>query len=400
MIFQANESIGTCPPQKTECPYQAYALLTGACCHLFTEGICPEIIGVYPDEDLVIASGLGNLPLARGVADRYMQMYGSQRELCCTMSSPNSIFPDGERHPVFPEELLPYGLRGKIVFIIQSFTPQRYMENGEIDLSTGVNELFVELLLMVDAAKRANAAEIHVVIPYCPYLRSDRKELSGEPVAARLLLSTLENLGANTISTLDPHNKQAVFNSVGIPGNVVHTSVLFQQVIRKLYPDYRKLYFAAPDAGAVRMARKYAEAVLADTGINPDSRLVFMFKGRDAITGATNSQGSTGVISGSHILLVDDMAATCGTLVQQAEQALAQGASRVTALAVHGLFLGDAIKRIEESGIDRLITTNTVEQPPQVLKSKKIFVVDTAPLLAEVIHCVLTGIRQTPLFVV
>lgn len=370
---------------------------------VLANGIWPEILTSPTEEDIILACGLGNAPLAKEIARNYQEMYGLRGELCETMKPKNpkdrTIFPDNELKPTFGAVESKTGLRNKIVFIIQSFTPIRISEDGQYDETTGINDRIMELYLMINAAKLAGAKEIHVVLPYAPYMRSDRKDAPKSPIAAALFMKMLEFAGATSITTLDVHNEQIAQGSVNIPVNTIFASYVLVPEIRARYKDLSNTYFLSPDAGAMKRTLKYARMIFGEK--DGRSRVVDLLKDRNPGSGELTSVSAadSGIVPGSDIIMIDDMAATCGTMILQAEDAKRQGAGTLTVIVTHGLLVGGALEKLEAcEAIDKLIITDSIEQPEAVLNSKKIEIVSVARYLAEVIHCVYTGEEQGKFF--
>ncbi len=370
---------------------------------VFAEGIRPKILAFLTKGDLILSCGLGNTPLAQEIAQHYQEMYGLRGELCETMKPKNpkdrTIFPDNELRPTFGAVESKTGLRNKVVFIIQSFTPIRISEDGQYDETTGINDRIMELWLMIDAAKLAGAKEIHVVLPYAPYMRSDRKDAPKSPIAAALFMKILEFVGATSITVLDVHNEQVAQGSVNIPVNTIYASYVLVPEIKARFQDLSNTYFLCPDAGAMKRTLKYARMVFGEK--EGKSRVVDLLKDREPGSGELTSlpSATSGIIPGSNIIMIDDMAATCGTMILQAEEAKEQGAGTITVVVTHGLLVGGALEKLEAcDAIDKLVITDSIEQPEAVLNSKKIKIVPVARYLAEVIHCVYTGEEQGKFF--
>lgn len=369
---------------------------------VLANGISPEVLS-FPEEDLILACGLGNTPLAREIAEHYKIMYGFKGELCETMrplsSKDKTVFPDYELRPKFSAVESQTGLRNKIVFIIQSFTPTRITEDGQYDETTGINDRIMELFLMINAAKLAGAKEIHIILPYAPYMRSDRKDAPKSPIAAALFMKMLEFAGASTITILDVHNEQVAQGSVDIPVNTIFASYVLVPEIKRMFPDLSNTYFLSPDAGSMKRTLKYARMIFGEK--EGRLRVVDLLKDRDPGSGVLTSLSSveSGIVPGSDIIMIDDMAATCGTMLLQAENAKKQGAGTVTVIVTHGLLVGGALEKLEAcDAIDKLVITDSIEQPPEVKNSSKIEIVSVAKYLAEIIHCVYTGEEQGKFF--
>jgi ribose-phosphate pyrophosphokinase len=355
---------------------------------LLEKGLPPDYL--YSDRQLVLACGSGNLQLSKDIAAAYSHKYGLGKDLQETMEPiEQHVFPDGERLPRFS---IP--LRNKAVYIIQSPTPARLTETGQPDLRTGINDLLIELVLMIDAARRASASEINIFLPYGPYMRQDRKTRSGEPISASAILNVLESQGADSVFMLDPHSKQSSGN-ISRPFDLVHASCVFKPVIEELI-DISNLIFLSPDTGGVKMVANYAE-ILCEDEQEITEKIAVVSKIRNPVTGEISSSPPIGVRPGCDVLVIDDIADSCGTLISAAQQAKQAGANKVYAAVVHGLFSGEALDRLHNSDeIEFVLTTNSIDHRPDIREEinkpdGKIKMVDIAPFLADVIHCLYTG---------
>lgn len=278
---------------------------------------------------------------------------------------PISVFSDGEiRVKIEPN------LRRKHVFIIQPTSPPM------------VNDYIMELVLMIDAARRASASEIIAVIPYFGYARQDRKEMPRVPVSASIIAGIIERSGANRILTIDIHSEQQE-GFVSSPWDNLYASYSLIPEIkaRKL----QNLIIAAPDKGGMTRATGYARR-LHSVGV------AIVYKERDVmVNNASQSLAMIGDVSGKNVLLVDDMIDTGGTIINAANFIKERGAISVRAAVAHGLFSADALEKVAKSAIEELIITDTITQREEVVKNPKVTVVSVAPLLAEAIRRIETG---------
>jgi ribose-phosphate pyrophosphokinase len=271
-------------------------------------------------------------------------------------------FPDGEIGIQILESV-----RGKDVFVLQS-------------LARRPNHFLMELLIMVDALKRASARSISAVIPYYAYARQDRKDKPRMPITAKLVANLLEKAGVDRVLTMDLHTEQ-IQGFFDIPVDNLYARPLFVRTFQEL--GLSDLIVVAPDAGSNRMAKKFAEELGTDLAFVDKRRI----SGNRVETGAV-----IGDVSGN-VLIVDDICATGETLKRTAEACIKYGAKRVIAAATHGLFLGDALK---DSGIDCVYTTDTV---PGVRKLPiALHCVSTAQLFAAAIDCVANAKSVSSLF--
>ncbi len=261
-------------------------------------------------------------------------------------------FSDGEMQPIFMESI-----RGASLFIIQS-TP-------------APSDNLMELLLTVDAAKRASAAYITVVIPYFGYARQDRKDRPRVPISAKLVAELIQIAGANRLMTMDLHADQ-LQGFFDIPVDHLQGEVVFKPYIDELCLD--ELTFASPDVGGVKRARAYAKLF--------NARLVICDKHREK---ANEIAGMTviGDVEGANVIIVDDLVDTAGTMCKAAEILMEKGAKSVRALCTHPVLSGNAYENIERSKLVEMIVCDTL---PLRKQSSKIKVLSAAPLFAKAIR--------------
>ncbi|HLU92717.1 MAG TPA: ribose-phosphate pyrophosphokinase [Membranihabitans sp.] len=261
-------------------------------------------------------------------------------------------FSDGEIHPVIQESV-----RGAYVFFIQS-TP-----------SPPAN--IMELLLMIDAAKRASAGYITAVIPYFGYARQDRKDQPRVPISAKLIANLLEAAGANRVMTMDFHADQ-IQGFFDIPVDHLRSEAVFMPYLEKF--DLSNTIFAAPDVGGVKRARKYAKVF--------NTPLVICDKQR-VKANEVASMTVIGEVEGKDVIVVDDLADTAGTLCRAADALVEKGATNVIAICTHPVLSGNAYENIENSKLSRLIVTDTI---PLKQESSKIMVLESSRLFARAIR--------------
>jgi ribose-phosphate pyrophosphokinase len=261
-------------------------------------------------------------------------------------------FSDGEFQPSFEETV-----RGQDVFIIQSTMPP-------------TDNLF-ELLLMIDAAKRASARKIIAVIPYFGFARQDRKDKPRVAIGAKLVANMLMAAGVNRIMTMDLHADQ-IQGFFEVPVDHLYASTLFFEEIQKL--NNGNLIMAAPDAGGAKRANSYAKKI--------DSGLALCHKHRKKANEVAEMT-VIGDVEGKDVILVDDMCDTAGTLTKAADLFMSRGAKSVRAFCTHAVLSGPAYERIEKSALTELIVTDTI---PLKQHSNKIRVLSTADLFADVIR--------------
>jgi ribose-phosphate pyrophosphokinase len=250
-----------------------------------------------------------------------------------------------------------------------------------------VDEHLMELLLMIDAFKRASAARITAVMPYYGYARQDRKDKPRVPISAKVVADLLETAGANRALCLDLHAPQ-IQGYFNVPVDHIYaTPVMLDYFVRK---DLPHLTVIAPDAGGVERARFFAKKV--------DAPLAIMDKRRVDID-VSEVLHVIGDVSGRTALVVDDIVDTAGTLVKTAEALLEQGAKQVFAACTHAVLSGPAIQRISDSGLVEMVVTNSVPLTPAAQKCARIKVLSVAPLLARAIRSIHEEASVSTLFV-
>ncbi len=302
----------------------------------------------------VLLTGTANLPLAKDIA----KILGKDVDETVT------VFSDGEKRIIIPENL-----RRRAVFIIQS-------------TSTPVDENIMELLLMIDAAKRSSAAEVTAVIPYFGYSRQDRKDRPRVPISASLIARLIEFSGADRILTVDIHSDQEA-GFVGIPFDNLYSSYALIPEIKKVFAS--NLVVASPDKGGVTKATFYANLLDADG-------LAIVYKERDVMKkNESHALDMIGEVNGKDVLIVDDMIDTAGTICGAAKLFKSRGAKSVSVAATHGLFSGSASEQIKNSPIDKIFVTDTVPVRKDMLDNPKVKIISIAKLLAEAISCIYNG---------
>ena len=306
------------------------------------------------DNGFVILTGTANIKLAQDVA----KILGKEADETVT------AFSDGEKRIVIPENL-----RRRNVFIIQPTCPP-------------VDESIMELLLIIDAAKRSSASEISAIIPYFGYSRQDRKDKARVPISAALVASLIEYAGTDRILTVDIHSEQEP-GFVKIPWDNLYASYSLFPVLKENFN--KNLVIASPDKGGVLKASFYAEYLNAEG-------IAIVFKERDVQkTNESKALDMIGDVVGKDVLLVDDMIDTAGTICEAVTILKERGAKSVSATATHGIFSGPAPERIAKSALDKVFITDTVPIRKEMLESNKLIVVSVAHLLAEAIKCIYDG---------
>lgn len=265
-----------------------------------------------------------------------------------------STYSDGEFQPSFEESV-----RGTRVFIIGSTHP-------------GSDHL-MEMLLMLDAAKRASARHITAVMPYFGWARQDRKDKPRVPIAAKLVAKMLETAGATRIITMDLHADQ-IQGFFEKPVDHLFASTVFLPYLKKL--NLNDLTIASPDMGGSKRAYAYSKTL--------ESDVVICYKQR-AKANVISHMELIGEVTGKNVVLVDDMVDTAGTLTKAADVMMEKGAKSVRAICTHPILSGKAYERIENSKLEELIVTDSI---PLKQKSAKIKVVSCAGLFGDVMRSV------------
>ncbi len=261
-------------------------------------------------------------------------------------------YSDGEFQPSFEESV-----RGARVFIIGSTNPS--------------SENLMEMLLMLDAAKRASARHITAVIPYFGWARQDRKDKPRVPIGAKLVAKLLEAAGATRIITMDLHADQ-IQGFFEKPVDHMFASTVFLPYLQEL--NLKNLTIASPDMGGSKRAYAYSKFLNSD--------VVICYKQR-AEANVIEHMELIGDVTGKNVVLVDDMVDTAGTLTKAADLMIERGAISVRAIATHALLSGNAYERIENSKLSELIVTDSI---PLKQHSDKVRIISCAELFADVMH--------------
>ena len=296
------------------------------------------------------------------------------REICERLQVPLGQayvgrFPDGEVRLQILENV-----RGADVFVIQP-------------TCRPVNDNLMELLILMDAFRRASAQRITAVIPYYGYARQDRKDRPRVPISSKVVADLLTSAGADRVLALDLHagQIQGYFN---IPVDHLYATPVTVDYFRKL--KLKNLVIVSPDPGGVERARSFAKKMKAPLAIidkrREDAHVVEMFN-------------VIGDVVGKSCLIVDDMIDTGGTLVRGAQALLDKGAEKVWACCTHGVFAGDAISKISASRLEQVVTTNSIPLSPEGEKCSRIKVLSVAKLLAEAISSIHDETSVSRLFI-
>ena len=311
------------------------------------------------NNNLKIFSGRSNIDLATDIAKSLKQGLGAISI---------RTFSDGELWVKYEENI-----RGCDVFIIQS--------------TNGPSENIIELALMVDAAVRASADTVTVIIPYFGYGRQDRKDQPRVPISSRVMIDILTAMGADRIITLDLHSTQ-IQGFAKIPfDNLYSRAVLFDAIKNEnLEPSTSTVL--APDVGSVKMSQGYAK--------NLGMHFALIDKRRFAPNQAEVNH-LIGELKGMDVLIIDDMIDTAGTIVNAAKEALDEGAKSVTVVATHGVLSGPAIERLNTANIKRIILTDTISIPPEK-RLDQMKIVSVANIFGEAVNRVHNGESVSALF--
>ncbi len=278
-------------------------------------------------------------------------------------------FADGEIYLQIQENV-----RGADVFIIQP-------------TCTPVERNLMELLLMIDALKRASAERITAVLPYYGYARQDRKDKPRVPISAKLIAALLETAGADRVLTLDLHAAQ-IQGFFDIPVDHLFASPVLIEYFKAV--NLADITVVSPDAGGVERARAFAKRL--------NAPLAIIDKRREEANIA-EVMNVVGEVEGSHCLLVDDLIDTAGTLVKGAEALLEKGALSVSACATHAVLSGAAVSRIDDSCLKEVVVTNSIPLSEEAKQSSRIKSLSIASLLAEAIRSIHEETSVSVLFI-
>lgn len=303
-----------------------------------------------------IFSGRASTYLAEKIAHAYGEPLGEVKY---------QQFSDGEMSPFLMESV-----RGHDVFIVQStFAP---------------SDNFMELLLMIDAAKRASAEHVNVIIPYFGYARQDRKDKPRVSIAAKLIANLLSAAGASRVMTFDLHADQ-IQGFFDIPVDHLDGNYIFVPYLKSLGLD--NLMFASPDVGGIKRARSFAKFF--------DAELAVCDKYRKEAN-KVESMRLIGEVDGKDVILVDDLVDTAGTICKAAALLKEKGAKSVRAVCTHPVLSGTAYDNIENSVLEEIVVTDTI---PLKQKSNKIKVLSVSDLFAKAIRKIHDNESVSSLFI-
>jgi len=266
-------------------------------------------------------------------------------------------------------------VRGEDVYIIQSGC-------GE------VNDNLMELLIMINACKIASAERVTAVIPVYPYSRQDKKDKSRAPISAKLVANMLSVAGADHIITMDLHASQ-IQGFFDIPVDNLYAEPAVVKWIKENIPDWKKAIVVSPDAGGAKRVTCIADR------LNIDFALIHKERKK---ANEVASMVLVGDAKGKVAILVDDMADTCGTIVQASQKLVEDGAVKIYAILTHGIFSGEALTRINNSPFEAVVVTNTIPQDKNMIACSKIQVIDVSMMFAEAVRRTHNGESVSYLF--
>lgn len=297
------------------------------------------------DDALIILAGNSNPDLAKEIAE----LLGKQPADALV-----GRFPEGEVQVQIRENI-----RGKDVFIVQS-------------ISTPPNDNLMELLILIDAARRASAKRVTAVLPFFGYARQDRKDKPRVPITAKLVANLITKAGADRVLTMDLHAGQ-IQGFFDIPVDHLYSINILGEYLRQ--KRLKNLVVVTPDVGGTRMARAYSTLL--------ESSLAIVDKRRESAS-QTHVMNIIGEVAGKHVVIVDDLISTAGSLVEAVRALKEEGALDIYAVIVHPVLVGEAIERLRNSELNELIVTNTIPLSSEK-RMDKIKQISVAPLLAEAI---------------
>jgi ribose-phosphate pyrophosphokinase len=317
-------------------------------------------------DELRIFTGNGNPVLAHAICDRLGIPIG---DITVTSFSNENIFVK-----------LNESVREKDVFVVQS-------------LGLPLSDRIMELLIMLDACKRASAGRVTAVIPYYAYGRTDKKDQPRVPITARLLADLIQVAGAQQVITLDLHAGQ-IQGFFSIPVDELSAvSLLVRHFAERGWDD---IVVVAPDLGFAKRARNFAEQLGAPLAI-VEKRRVQQLNERNELASRVTARSLIGDVSGKRCILIDDEILTGGSMIEAADLLMSHGAREVYAAAVHAVLAGNALERLAHSAILELVTTDTL-CPPDARAAPSLRVLSVAPLLAEVIQRIHSGVSVDTIF--
>ncbi|MEG0068648.1 ribose-phosphate diphosphokinase [Cetobacterium sp.] len=307
-----------------------------------------------------IFAGTSNLELAKKIAEKYGTSLGDVEIV---------RFKDGEVYVCIDETV-----RGRDVFVVQS-------------TSEPVNENIMELLIFIDALKRASAKSINVIIPYYGYARQDRKSRPREPITSKLVANLLTTAGATRIVTMDLHADQ-IQGFFDIPMDHMQALPLLARSFMAKGLHGEKVVVVSPDIGGVKRARKLAEWL--------DCKIAIIDKRRPK-PNMSEVMNLIGEVEGKVAIFIDDMIDTAGTITNGADAIMARGAIEAYACCTHAVFSGPAIERLEASSLKEILVTDSIALPEEK-RIDKVKVVSVDGILAEAVRRIVNNESVSELF--
>ncbi|MFZ0013746.1 MAG: ribose-phosphate diphosphokinase [Acidimicrobiia bacterium] len=312
---------------------------------------------------MMLFTGGANEPLAEEVAEVLGIQLGKIER---------SSFANGEIY-VRPEE----SVRGADCFVIQSH-------------SAPINDNIVEQLVTIDALKRASARRITAVIPFLGYSRQDKKVLPREPITARLMADLFMTAGADRLVSVDLHTGQ-LQGFISKPWDSLTALPIITDYLSERLEE-GKTAVLSPDAGGVKRAEKYARRL-------GDASVAFIYKRRDPTEhNESEALSMSGKVTDRHVVIVDDMIDTAGTVCNAAEMVMEFGAKSVRIAATHGIFSDPALDRIKNTPIEEVIVTNTLPVDPDIEALDNVKVLSIAPILAETLQAIFMDSSVSEIF--
>ena len=306
-----------------------------------------------------IFSGKSNLTLAKKIA-KFLDVSLGLVEL--------DTFSDGELRVAFKENI-----RGEDVFLIQSTNPP--------------SENLMELLLMLDAAKRASAKTVTAVIPYFGYSRQDRKDQPRVPISARMVLDLIAAVGVDRMITMDLHSPQ-IQGFTNVPFDNLYSRIVLFNKLQQYNLNYDSGVVLAPDVGSAKMSQAYAKKL----GLG--FALIDKRRPTHNVAKVVNLIGD---LNNKQVFIIDDMIDTAGTICNAAVTAINNGATSVIAIATHPVLSGKAIERLEESPIEKVIVSDTIEMSEDKIFNK-LEIISVSKIFAETIKRINSGESVSSLF--
>ena len=297
-------------------------------------------------KEMKIFSGSASVALAQGICSHLQVRQGIAHV---------STFSDGETHVQLGENV-----RGCDVFIVNSTSPQ-------------VNHHLMELLILIDAARRASAQRVTAVLPYFGYARQDRKDKPRVPISAKLVSNLIVSAGADRVLTVDLHCGQ-IQGFFDIPVDHLRGDIVFSKYMQQR--DLSNMVVVSPDVGSVTRAREFAGRF--------DASLAIVDKRRPK-ENESEVMNLIGNVQQRHAIVFDDLIDTAGTLVKAARAVREHGSLDVIACATHPVLSGKAVERINDSVLSEVVVSDTIPLTPEAAASKKFKVISFAPLIGEAI---------------